>query len=273
MFASNKIIEIQSFDSLIKKNQDFNKDDLFIFDIDGVLIKPKDVVLRKSFMEFVQSLMSSGIRLKSKKDLEVFFSKLRLQAKMEIIDKNSLVLIKKLENSKVKVIALSGGRYLGDTGAFGVIPSLEDLRLKETKELNIEFSNTFSSNNFIDFLDNKEFIQTQKPIFKNGILFSGRLPKGKVLIEFLKYLHWIPKRIFFIDDRLENLESVQTELQNIQIEFYGFKYNDPSLDLENVNQQIVELQKSHLLEKEEWLSDEVAKQLLTTNKGNNESSI
>lgn len=108
-----------------------------------------------------------------------------------------------------------------------------------------------------NFLKSKD--PTRVPMFKNGIVFACHLPKGQVLKTFLHYAGLSPKKIIFMDDLRENLESVEAFCQQTGIKFIGFEYTAVTerskipLDEKRAQLQFEVLEKEH-----QWLSDDEA---------------
>ncbi len=100
------------------------------------------------------------------------------------------------------------------------------------------------------------------PLFKRGILFTNKNPKGMVLDAFLKHLAWIPERIIFIDDRFSFLEDVQKLCVSKNIPFSGFLYCGMDSRLQKADEETARLQLEHFEKHLIWLSDEKAKRIL-----------
>ena len=115
-----------------------------------------------------------------------------------------------------------------DTGSFGVIPNLVEWRESTLAELGIDFSSTQLSPSPLFFSMLPPF-RGSYPLYRNGILYSNGLDKGIVLDFFIEQLGISPQRILFIDDSLQNLESVAEAAASKYIDFVGFKVRGGSL--------------------------------------------
>ncbi len=114
-------------------------------------------------------------------------------------------------------------------GKFGIIPSLEDLRINQLRRLGFNFDNSLpeASNNelYAHLLDETKGEHSWRRVsFKSGILFSCEFPKDDVLRSYLSFSKIKPKKLVFIDDKLNNLKIVERYCKNNNIEFIGFEY-------------------------------------------------
>jgi hypothetical protein len=248
------ILEASSLEVIEQEIQQLDDDALVVFDVDYTLIVPNDLILTPCgeiyFQEFVKKLRTLEARG------EILGSQIALQSQVSLVDEKILDLLARLKEKKIKTIALTAML----TGQYGLIPNVEDWRFKQLNTLEINFDWSFPS---VDSITLHEFEGKQSPpVFKQGVLASAKYPKGQVLVEFLKQIQWKPSKIIFVDDRMEFIESVETELSKEEIPLISFHY----LAAKNLpcpfDQQIADFQLEHLLQKDEWLSDEEAKQLL-----------
>ena len=90
-------------------------------------------------------------------------------------------------------------------------------------------------------------------------LKERNIPKGEVLRAFLEYARISPEKVIFVDDREENVKSLEEVCQERGIEFLGFHYTEvenrffASFDGKRIRYQFDVLEKSG-----RWLSDQEA---------------
>lgn len=72
----------------------------------------------------------------------------------------------------------------------------------------------------------------------------------------------MPEQVILVDDGEKNLESVQAELTRRAISFLGFLYIPK--DIDPIDEKVAELQYKTILDQKEWISDQEAKKLLST---------
>ena len=172
-------------------------------------------------------------------------------------------IIKKFKNNK-KILILTKAW----TGKFGKIESLEDWRIKILKSHGLDLSDTSDFKNNIIFyeLEAKNLPIKCLPMIKHKVLFSCGLPKGLVLEEFLSKIKFFPNKIILVDDKRENLDSVENFCKKKYITFLGFEYNAiKSKVVKPLNQKRSELQFQILLNNKKWLNDDEADLIIKTN--------
>lgn len=255
--AEQPISEINSFkqvEDYLKLNDSLQEGTLLVLDIDDVLITPEDLICKsenkKAFERFIKPITD----LPEKEQIK-FLSIILSGRKVKRVEHSTVEILKRLEEKGIKIIALTNGW----TGEYGIISSLENLKLKELKNLGYDFSNTFidlPSKKFTNFSskDPKRF-----PVYKKGVLWTCNLPKGEVLSEFLKYAKYKPKKIIFIDDKVKHLTSVEEYCKKNNIEFQGFQYKNLSANTSSIDEKIVKIQIDNLIKKKSWISDKMAK--------------
>jgi hypothetical protein len=232
-------------------------DTLVIFDVDDVLLHPKDEILKKlnkPFLEVLEKEMEERLPESETQDL---YSLILLQRIVEPVDKRMTALIQRLQKKKIKVIALTNCA----TGSFGKINALQNWRIFELKRLGYDFGEPWRSTHEQFFKGAKDI--KRPPLFKKGVVFTSGVSKGAALEAFLAYANLRPKKIIFIDDKRKYLESVEEYTTIEGIEFLGIEYTmvkdskiDP-LDEERAKLQFVILEEEH-----QWLSDEKIDHLL-----------
>ncbi|ABV84679.1 DUF2608 domain-containing protein [Rickettsia massiliae] len=161
-------------------------------DVDDMLITPKSKTFKKPpYNQIIDRIKEN----KSSYDhYEEIISNWRLQRKVILIDEEWVEVINKLKE-KFPVYGLTQM----NTGAFGNIPSMQDWRYKELKELGIEFS------------DNEKLViynsgQKDEAIFYKGIFITGNHSKSGTLSKFSEELN--ASFIVFVDDRAKHIEDV-----------------------------------------------------------------
>ncbi|MDR3623554.1 MAG: DUF2608 domain-containing protein [Chlamydiales bacterium] len=248
---SGGIIPIQSFNDIRSELDSTDADTLVVFDVDDVLITYNDMVLRPSGAHF-RPASWKGI---DPKEIPYLISIMLNEGQIILIDHSTPLLINKLKSKGVKTIALTAAR----TGKFGVIESAEEWRLKVLKQFDIDFSKSFSTKQI--YFDNIEKKETEYSLFKDGVLFLGdeKTTKGALLVQFLKKVQWTPKKVIFIDDKMSHLTSVEAALNKAKIPFQGYQYKGADKLPGKLDEQIAEVQFSHLRKDHKWLSDSEAK--------------
>lgn len=254
------ILQVDDLKRLEEESASLGPDDLVLWDVDETLICPCDAILQPHgealFWKIVAEARSTG-RVKHSDDYLI--SKLLRARKIALIDPHSLVLISKLQAQGVPTLGFTAA----DSGPLGTIENMADWRIEELKELGFDFHPALPHIDYIEWpkLEGK----SSPPAFKRGILFTSDHPKGEILPCLLEHLAWRPKRVFFIDDRIRYVESVDNALSALGIDSICFLYRGAAKNCcAPLNEQIARLQVFHLAEKGEWLSDAEAEAQLAT---------
>ena len=231
-------------------------DTLVIFDVDHVLLQPKDQLLSRHYIEkFRDFCKKSETRLNTVQILELYTSML-MQRAFEPVDKRFIQLIDNIQTNRVKALALTHCR----TGQWGKISSMEDWRIKDLKHLGYYFDKSWNNieNKLFDYLPSNS--SRIFPAFKQGIVFTGEgFHKGEALKAFLNYTDLQFEKILFVDDKREYLESVAKFAREASIEFLGIEYTAvEDSKIEPLNKERVKLQLDVLEKEYKWLSDEEA---------------
>lgn len=99
----------------------------------------------------------------------------------------------------------------------------------------------------------------EESVLYNGVILAGGKDKGECLLQCLEGVlpEALPETIVMYDDKLSNLEKVQRAIERLNaaqlelnahlkpIEFIGIRYSRLDHKIQNVNQDIIELQKKY----------------------------
>lgn len=257
--------QISSFTELEEELEKSDEKTLIVFDVDEVLITTEDHFIHpyadKAFFPLIHQIIAKAASEKEKIEIEEKLSLSMLLPKRTLIEESAPNLIKNLQQKGAKVIALTSC----PTGAFGVIPKVERWRIEHLHSLNISFASSFPK---IEpcFINDLATSGNPSPLFEQGVLFSKGYKKGDVLSAFFKQCNFYPKKVIFIDDLNENLDSVKTSLQPLNIEFKGYQYTGAKRFFKVVDEEVINYQFNHLMQTKEWLNDKQVEKLLEAKK-------
>ncbi|MFK7973938.1 MAG: DUF2608 domain-containing protein [Rickettsiaceae bacterium] len=235
---------------LLTKN--LNQDCLVIFDIDYVLIMPDDdySLSRNAYRKQLWQELISTI---SKEEQAILSSIVKQNATWSLMESTFKDILDLLKNHHIPTLALTSF----GTGAFGVTPKLEDLRIKQLTSVGIDF-NQLSPIKHTTILHHLKG-EHGAPMITSGVILTAELDKGIVLQEILEKSNYYPKEIIFIDDTLKNLHSVQKYCSLLQIPFSGFHYTKIDTLPKNTVNKAAEKLKMHILyTQHKWLTSEEA---------------
>lgn len=145
-----------------------------------------------------------------------------------------------------------------ESGALGKIPSMEKWRHEELKSKGISFTPLFDD--LKETLLQKEKTGLNPSSFYEGIFITGSFPKSVVIQSYLKV--YKPKKIIFIDDRVEYIQDVQQECQKHNVPYLGIHFKGMERIDGTPDPKVAEIQRYSLFEKCQWLEDEEAEEML-----------
>ncbi|MBA3816629.1 MAG: DUF2608 domain-containing protein [Parachlamydiaceae bacterium] len=259
MRYKNNIFQAKDFNFIEKYINKADEQTLVIFDIDDVLITSRDEILKPYNNEFAERLEQNLESRFSEEDCLRLWSTIWLQRRNDLVEPQIIPLINKLILRKIKILSLTNSW----TGSFGDIKSIEDWRIEELSRFGYNFGVCWEEQK-ID-IELKPKYPNRFPLFKQGILFTCGISKGQTLKYFMKKISWIPKKIIFIDDILENIYSVENYATEIGIDFLGFQYTSvKDQQIWPLNRIRAQIQFKTLENEKIWLSDAEVDKRYTT---------
>lgn len=248
-----KASDIQTIEEVLNKAE---ADTIIVFDVADVLLTSKDLILKAHYKQFKKELKNRIVSSAGPDEAKILYSIISKERKNGPVDPKMPLLISKLQSKGIKVLGLTSCY----TGKLGNIESLEDWRLNELLNTGYDFKKSWPDTKEKTF---KGLISTNKealpPVFKQGIIFASRVPKGEVLKAFLDYANLKPRKIIFVDNRTKNIESVQNFANANGILFTGVEYSAViEAKIEPLNIKRAEFQFETLIKEKKWLSDEEA---------------
>ncbi|MES2608188.1 MAG: DUF2608 domain-containing protein [Pseudomonadota bacterium] len=244
------IYTIENLEKLSEMLRDVSENDLVLFDVDYVLINCGDKILRPCG-EKLRKELRKKIKQLEKQEKDFLDGQTLLNAKVELVDLGMPAFIEKLQKKSQYVIGFTSSGI----GPLGPISSQEELRLAHLRQLGIDFSSAFPAHKNIYSMK----VSGLFPVFYQGILFTIPDKKGESLMIFLNKIKFQPRKIIFIDDRIENIRSVAAECIKNKIEFVGLHYIAAASLSEQADEKVARYQYDYLIKNKRWLSDAEAK--------------
>jgi hypothetical protein len=229
MAARAEILEMKSPEELsayFEENTSLEKNDLLLFDIDGVLTMPKDAVFslptlkqyKPEFAAFMKTLSAT------EKDLALLY--MVIESPQIPSSEKMVELVRTLQRRDFKILGLTALV----TGSFERIANVVEWRAFSLGMAGYDLMpKSYSYMHDHALGDLKKYLGAY-PAYCKGILFSngsyGPITKGGVLIKFLETVLHRPQQIIFVDDRYSNIVEVEKELKKIlpHITFTGIHY-------------------------------------------------
>lgn len=255
--CSADILKTHDFTTMQQIVLNADHDTLVIFDVDDVLVQPADQIFQSRNKQYLLQLDKELSSRVPPYKLEYIRSKIAFKQQEKLVDARILELLTNLRQNKINTVALTNCA----TGQVGKISKFEDWRVTRLAKLGIDFS---AHNTLPDIYIDSVTPVEGKPTIKSGIVFTGYADKGAVLEAVLNKFSMRPKRIIFIDDKLQNLKSVEAVARQYNIEFVGVEYcvvktlQTEELNTERAKYQFLVLEREHY-----WLSDHEAEERMS----------
>lgn len=240
-FLSADIIEIHQIDDIrpyIKENA------LYLFDIDDTLIHNPFTLGSGPWRNWARSKIP---KLNTSFNL---FDALTLyianKAPYVAVESTTANLIDELQENEHTVFGFTArGRsqwYTTD------LEGIDRFTQEQLQYAGIDFSRTRIP---------QELQQLEETYFCQGIIFASHIVKGELLEYLLEEIEYYPSCIIFVDDRLDQVQSVEAAAEAAGIPFVGFWYRRSELD-HHFHPMITNIQLEYLIHKGEIISDEMA---------------
>ena len=196
---------------------------LAIFDIDMVLVQPSDPAFQMANMKRFGAISKRIMKEVPTEKQMMFLSLMTISSAPVLIDDSTPQFLKKIIQKGIPAMALTANL----TGSFGTIRNMEQWRVNSLRCLGIDFSESAPYKAPLMF-DNLASYRGYYSNFLNGILFVNGtvVSKGDAFLSFIEKTKLSPERIIFIDDREDNLKSLEAAIQQLgkPIEYHGLHY-------------------------------------------------
>lgn len=246
--AEKEILSTNDLSVLENLIEDADESTLVLWDVDHTLITPDDPILKPKWENLLDEWLGGGKSIvDSLGKTRYVFREVLMSAPHSIVDEDSLLLMEKIKQKQIPMIAFSAA----PGGKVGKIESFIDWRIDELKKFGFDFSNSFSD--IQSFTLPKDPELEFSPVYKSGVLITSLHNKGSVLLDFLNAVQWKGKKVIFIDDQLGNIQSVVHALEALDIEVIGIHYTAASELPCELNEEESFLKVSHFLKSGEWL--------------------
>ncbi len=227
---------------------------IVLLDVDNTIIYPSD-----SFFAFNSEHNQFIDELKAFHNIPThdIVSSWRLQRQVSLMNVEWPVFLHNIHATNARVYGLTRM----DTGTYGKMASVERWRASELRSMGLTFSaqpKTEKPENLSSTLNG--------PSFYDGIIFTGDFSKANSFQAFTTKYNINIENIIFVDDREEHA---------IDLDNYGTEHGIPTLSIHwQYNKTIVattcekraRIQKDYLLNKQIWLSDAQAEQIVQAQK-------
>lgn len=196
---------------------------LVIFDIDMVLVQPAHPAFQMLNMKKYSPICKKVMKDIPQDKRMIFLCLMTCAYDSVLIHSCIPEIVSGLKNRRIPTMALTNNL----TGTLGDFVNLEQTRINTLRRLGIDFSKTAPHSLSLDFED-LPLYRGYPTKFMEGVLFvNGTVTsKGEALLAFLRKISFYPTKIIFIDDREDNLRSVEDAVNNLDkpIVFKGIHF-------------------------------------------------
>lgn len=251
LLAITGFAEVQKSDSIQPLQQEFaasNPKTLILIDIGQTLVKHKDAVFSSKHEGWKRSWIQSQKPGLSRSDIIQALRIVEGDTKnWELMDGNWPHLIAQAQKNGAKVVAF--------TKTF-LDSSLKGFCISNLKKMGLSLEDALH-----------EFPSGKSYEYDNGVIKTEANLKGPVLAEIVANLKEKPEKIIFIDDRIEQVESVEKACKEMKIPCLAFQYTASQKTIAGLDEKIADFQLKTLMKEHRWLTQEEAQQALIASKG------
>ncbi len=204
-----QIVEVHSMNEVMDRFQDRDETTFAVFDIDMVLIQPDEPAFQMANIDKYRATARRIIQSVPSNKRDILYTLTCLPFDSVLVDERTPDFLQSLHHRGIPAFALTASL----TGALLHVNSLESWKSGHLQELGICFERGAPCNETIIFRDLEPY-RGNHPVFLKGVLFSNGTccSKGKTLVTFLKNAQLSPREIVFVDDKLDNVRSVEEAL-------------------------------------------------------------
>lgn len=197
---NTRFIEIQNLSQIVSY---INDSSLILLDIDDTLIRASTYLGSKDWVAFLRRLLST---LKKEALIEPLIWNILPQVSFSLVESSSVCLIRQIQNEYLCTI-------LGYTARPFIPYKGSDFTIHLLENLGIHFEQSSNTDVFNKVLG-----------YKRGVIFTDGVEKGVFLENVLCQIKFKYHSVVFVDDRIEQIQSVATILQKHGIDYHCFFY-------------------------------------------------
>jgi Protein of unknown function (DUF2608) len=207
-----------------------DSDTLALFDVDDTLIQSSAMLGSTGWKKYVRSrILQLGLSARATETFAILSYAVFQHLPQQPVDPQLPQLIAQLQEQKIPVFGLTAR---GRTNWYDVeMAGIDLFTHHHLTGAGFDFTKSSPPDGF-----------ERSPDFAYGVLFSAQKSKGPALLDFLKASGYLPAKIVFIDDKLEQVESVITALESVGIPCIGIHYTAAVSNAKPFNPLIANMQ-------------------------------
>lgn len=244
--------------STIKKIEEWiDKDTIIFIELDDTLLIPQSKMFSfdsNPYRIFLSNLITLGEK-----------SPVYTKAVANWFGQRKVRLVEEGWVDFISVARAKGAKIYGICSMPLYLINIEEMRLKELKNLGIIFDNKI--NNSEEFVIKREFPWFAK--FYKGIIFNGPYSKHETILELFKITNSIPKKLVTFVNIKHEAKFIDKSLRKFNMYFKSVLYLGSREVTGRPDDEVVKFQQRELIEKGKWYEDEEALKLLEYSKQQN----
>ncbi len=207
VFARAEIVEKPTMREALST---VDADTLVVFDLDNTLIEPVQFVGSDEWFDERVKYHASKVEEKAKAtDLAIVdWVRVMKVTQVKAVEADTPVLIRALQEKKIKIMGLTARPI-----------SLSSTTHNQLDSVGIDLSKTPPAKT------HEEILSKHRAELIDGIVFIGpHLEKGAVLRAFLRHENLRPKRLVFVDDRVQHVNTVHAAAEALKLPHLCVRY-------------------------------------------------
>ena len=218
-----EIKQVNDMKEVFEYFADADSKTLAIFDVDMVLVQPSDPAFQMANMKRFGAISKRIMKEVPVEKQMMFLSLMTISSDPVLVDDFTPQFLKQIMQRGIPAMALTANL----TGSFGTIKNMEQWRVNSLRCLGIDFSQSAPYKEPLMF-DNLASYRGYYSNYINGILFVNGtvVSKGDAFLSFIEKTKLLPEKIIFVDDREDNLKSLEAAIQSFSkpIQYHGLHY-------------------------------------------------
>jgi Protein of unknown function (DUF2608) len=218
-----EIKQVQDMKEVFEFFTDADSKTLAIFDVDMVLVQPSDPAFQMANMKRFGAISKRIMKEVPTDKQMMFLSLMTISSDPVLIEEMTPQFLKQIMDKGIPAMALTANL----TGSFGTIKNMEQWRVNSLRCLGIDFTQSAPYQKPLVF-DDLAAYRGHYSNYLNGILFVNGtvVSKGDAFLSFIEQTKLSPEKIIFIDDREDNLKSLEAAIHKLgkPIEYHGLHY-------------------------------------------------
>lgn len=228
---------------------------LFLFDIDDTLIDSNHMLGTKAWRRYIREATKKIDDTQNWHDVFSYF--LAKEYPYSTVETQTGEYVKKLQENGYAVCGLTTRERSIWYNMH--VEGVDKLTVNQLHSINIDLNNKSLENSYPELSMDFEYYE--------GVFFANEESKGAYLTKLLKTAHQLPKKIIFIDDKRDQVESVAKALAELGIEHECFFYPLTDAKAKSFNPLIANIQLYYFYESkgQKVISDQAGLQIAKEN--------